>query len=489
MTRRWLIAACLTCCTGVRAPAQSSAATCAYDVSIERSEPLVLDVKVACRGRAFWGIAAGQDASLDGLREVRSDHGKLTRKGRFFELQASAPAVEFRYQIDLDAIAARQPSPDRALRAGGAVIASASTFLLHPLPLDTETEVSVNVRETPDVHFTTGLERSGDHYRLAAHEIPVATYSVFGRYTTESVALDDGRARVDVVILGHELALPGSAFGAWVRERAAALSAFYGGFPAPRTFVAIVPTVGRSRVHFGKLLPESAPGILLLIGARASAQDLADDWVLLHELFHIGVPSFHKEGKWFDEGLATYYEPILRARAGLLDEELAWRDLRLGMPRGLSAITERGLTQAEDYAGIYWGGAIYCLLADVELRQRSQGRLGLEDGLRRVRARGGHASEVWSLEETLSIADGAFETPLLRELTQRYAVRPTPLELDALFASLGVSLEGDAVTLREDAPLAWVRRAIIRGGAHTDHPARESAAVSGSELPARSEPK
>ena len=44
----------------------------------------------------------------------------------------------------------------------------------------------------------------------------------------------------------------------------------------------------------------------------------------MHELYHLGFPSFQGEGKWLDEGLATYYEPMIRARAGLRTETSLW---------------------------------------------------------------------------------------------------------------------------------------------------------------------
>ena len=40
-------------------------------------------------------------------------------------------------------------------------------------------------------------------------------------------------------------------------------------------------------MKFGRLLPESAPGIVLIVGEKTTERDLATDWMLTHELFHI----------------------------------------------------------------------------------------------------------------------------------------------------------------------------------------------------------
>lgn len=54
----------------------------------------------------------------------------------------------------------------------------------------------------------------------------------------------------------------------------------------------------------------------MLRRAGADEEALQRDWVLVHELFHLGVPSFWRERRWLDEGLATYCEAVLRTRAG-----------------------------------------------------------------------------------------------------------------------------------------------------------------------------
>ena len=176
----------------------------------------------------------------------------------------------------------------------------------------------------------------------------------------------------------------------------------------------------------------------------------------------MGVPSFYKEGKWFDEGLATYFEPILRVRAGLLTEAELWQDFARQMPRGVPALTHFGLERSPDYASVYWGGAVFCLTADVEIRTSSGLVRGLEDGVRAVFDAGGIAWDVWSLERTLAIADRRFGDPVLARLARRYADHPAPFDLDDVLQRLGVVRHEHGVELTDDAPLAAVRRAIVR---------------------------
>lgn len=457
---RCALALLLAGCAPVAAPRNagtSAVSECDYSVHVESTRPLRLDVSATCRGRAVQGLESGDARIASAIGSVTSNRGATVRTGDSFLLEAPAREVTFRYRIDLDALAERH---HRALarRSGESLLAPTSSYLLYPWPLDVGIPVRVRFRAPPELAVVSGLEREGDHYRLEAHEIPVATYSAFGKLAREVVPIDDAREELDVTVLDGDLAADPQSITRWAAERARAVSTFYRGFPAARASLFVVPVPNRREVVFGNLLPESSPAAVLEVGSLTNAAALANDWVLVHELFHIGVPSFHAEGKWFDEGLATYFEPIIRVRAGLLDPLAAWREFALTMPRAERALTEDGLEQSDD---IYWGGAVFCLLADVTAREQSAGRLGLEDGLRKVRQAGGNASEVWSLKKTLEIADSAFPKPVLVPLWKRYALRPAPLDLAGLFSALGVSRAGSGVHLSETAPRAWVRHAIF----------------------------
>jgi hypothetical protein len=445
---------------------------CHYRVRALSATPLVLEVDASCRGRGVRGLEAEEARVANAVGAVESRSASITRNGAAFLLPHPLPSAHFRYQLNLDQLAGPKPNIDLALRSGRSLLAPASSYLLYPLPLDVGTEIEVTVETPSDMSFATGLSRQGDHYRLQAHEIPVATYSAFGVLEKRRIALENAGAELELAVLDGPLAVDVDTLAAWVKERAQAVAGFYRGFPAPRALVVVVPVPGRSEVVFGKLLPESAPGVVLLVGSQADEAALHDDWVLVHELFHIGVPSFFREGKWFDEGLATYFEPIIRVRAGLYDAASAWRDFALEMPGALPALTRDGLEHVRDYTGLYWGGAIYCLSADIAARTQSQGQLGLEDGVRRVFASGGHAWDVWSLEKTLRTADGAFAQPLLAPLSARYAKGPAPFDLEAVFRALGVERRASGVVLSDSAPLAWVRHAIFERGASSAAPAR-----------------
>jgi hypothetical protein len=439
--RRWVLALGLAACRPAEPQRQPVIRDCSYDVEL------------FAEGRARVEAACRADAPIS----FRVAHRYLTMS---VTGAGPAPTGKLSYDVDLSRVASQSRDFDRALRVGDSFVAPMSSVLLVPEPLTTDIPVTVRVHAAAPVSVAVGLARGDapDSYRLFAHEIPVATYFSFGKL--EQRALDVGGGRVEVTRLDGALDASFDEVSRWLETSARAVHDFYRAFPVPRASVTVIPVPARDAVVFGKVLPESAPGVALLLGQHTPQPKLYSDWILVHELFHLGFPSFYEEGKWLDEGLATYYEPIIRVRAGLYSEAELWEELSSSMPQGLEAFSDVGLERAADFRGIYWGGALACLVADVEARKRRLD-VGLEVGLRALREAGGTASEVWSLAEAIGAIDHALGAPTLAPIAAAHAQKGSPFDLPRLFADLGVTRDSqNKLQLSDSAPLAAVRRAI-----------------------------
>jgi hypothetical protein len=423
-------------------------ASCSFEVALSEAGTAHVDASCDADGPIAFRLPHAFLAD--------SVHASAALKKQRFQ----SPDKRLSYDVDLAHLASGVRDFDRAARIGNSFVAPMSSVLLVPEPLTTEIPVSVHVTAPPPLKVSLGLARGSapDSYKLMAHEIPVATYLAFGKLSQSTLDIDG--ARLEVAQLDGALDQPFEDVNAWIKTSARAVHDFYRVFPVPRATVIVLPTPERDGVVFGKVLPESEPGIALLLGQHASRKSLYSDWILVHELFHLGFPSFFEEGKWLDEGLATYYEPIIRVRAGLYTETELWDEMESSMPQGLPAFGAGGLENADDFRGIYWGGAIACLVADVEARKRKLDQ-GLEVGLRALREAGGNACEVWTLAEVVGAVDHALGAPTLAPVVDAHAKRGTAFDLAALFADLGVNRDAQgAVQLSDSAPLSAVRRAI-----------------------------
>ncbi len=315
------------CARPPQSSTRSEPTSCDARVRVASERPLLLDVDVACRGQEIGAFRAADAGSLPHISGLPAG---VSRQGPRFVLESPSRQARLSYRVDLDAVASRAQSFDIALRTGSTLVAPISTWLVHPDPLATDVPVRVRVETPPGFQFETGLSRAAGAYTLEAHEIPVGTYALFGRFESRTLAVDDSQIRV--AFADGKLDAGKDELATWVGASARAVADFWRKFPVPHVMVTVIPVPGRAGVLFGKVLPESAPGVVLLVGEHTRRERLYQDWILVHELFHLGVPSFSGEGKWFDEGLATYFEPIIRARAGWRTEESVWSEFRRAMP-------------------------------------------------------------------------------------------------------------------------------------------------------------
>ena len=268
-----------------------------------------------------------------------------------------------------------------------------------------------------------------------------------------------GNARIDIGIEENTLRMPVQEIHQWVKSAAESVAAYYGRFPLPRVLIRITPFKGRG-VHNGMTFGDGGGRILIRLGNETSPSEFASDWMLTHEMVHLAFPSVSEKHHWIEEGIATYVEPIARIRAGNLRPEQMWLDLVRDMPQGLPEAGDRGLNHTHTWGRTYWGGALFCFLADVEIRRQTDNQKGLEHALRAILDAGGDIRNEWNLEGALRIGDRAVGVNVLEPLYAKWKDKPVSVDLDSLWAELGVQWDGVSVRFDDHATLAPVRRAI-----------------------------
>ena len=253
----------------------------------------------------------------------------------------------------------------------------------------------------------------------------------------------------------------GDPIESWIRRSASIVAGYYGHFPVARLTVRVMAERGDG-VHGGKSFANPGAYIQVRLGQDVTEAQLLSDWVLVHEMAHLALPDTGEAHAWLSEGLATYVEGVARVQAGNRSEADVWAEEMRQMPRGLPESGDRGLDRTHTWARTYWGGAMFCLLADVDIHRQSHNRFGLQDALRAiVRDSGGLAAD-WPIERVLLTGDHAVGTTTLEDLYARLKDSPVTPDLMGLWRELGIESEDSSVRLSDSAPLADVRRAIMR---------------------------
>jgi hypothetical protein len=257
---------------------------------------------------------------------------------------------------------------------------------------------------------------------------------------------------------------------AWVRGAVDAIAAYYGRFPAPRALVIVLG--GQHGTTRGKTLGNGGPTVLVQVGDRVTPATTRDDWVLTHELLHVTLPKLSRQHAWLAEGIASYVEPIVRARAGQLAVEKVWGDLVEGLPQGLPEAGDEGLERTHTWGRTYWGGALFCLLADIAIREQTGDARSFDDALRAIAATGDDVEAHWEIDRYIEIGDRATGTRVLSDLYRTLALTPRTVDLGTLWARLGVRKDRARLVFDDAAPAAAIRRAITdrRSNRANGHP-------------------
>ena len=277
-----------------------------------------------------------------------------------------------------------------------------------------------------------------------------------------TVIAADG-STIEVTFASGQFDVPRQALLDWISLAARAVSGYFGRFPVPRASLQIVmASAGRRRGGkvSGVTYGDGGARSRITVDQHISRQDLERDWVLTHEFVHYGFPSVEESHHWIEEGSATYIEPIARAAVGNLAVTQVWGDMVRDMPQGLPAVGDQGLDNTHTWGRTYWGGALYCLLADVEIRRKSRNKKGLVDVFRALTRAGANIESGWSLERALQAGDKATGGKVLMTLYGQMSAQSMPVDLPDLWRQLGVRNQGGQITFDSRAPLAHVRAAI-----------------------------
>jgi hypothetical protein len=345
------------------------------------------------------------------------------------------------------------------------------------VPVGTEIEVSFGLPEgiavsTPwqPVAPTDGRPT----YRVGhgAYDRPAAV--AFGRFTERSVAVPGATLRL-AILDGTPPADP-DAMQRWITDAAHSVAAITGRFPVPNPQVLVMP---------GARASEPTPWAYVIRGGQAAAhfsvnqrrplREFVEDWTAPHELSHLLLPYIDPNDAWLSEGLASYYQYIVRVRSGALTADDAWQRMHAAFRDAERWASHRGqsLRMASErmyrdggYMRVYWQGAAVLLAADVELRRRSDNQQSLDTVLEAFGRCCLDPDREWTAREVFErfdeIAGGdAFRTLLE---TQVQAAGFAPLE--PLYARLGLRPLGGKLQMLGDGELIAIRDAIMAPGSY-----------------------
>jgi predicted metalloprotease with PDZ domain len=247
----------------------------------------------------------------------------------------------------------------------------------------------------------------------------------------------------------------------------------YGRFPQPQVQIMVAPGArGREPTPSAYVVRGGNPAVHFFINQRRPMQEFFDDWTAVHELSHLLLPYVQYDDAWLSEGMATYYQNVLRARSGRMTEREAWERLQTGFVRGRDTAAGMTLAQATEsmYRGgtflrVYWEGAAMMLIADVRLRQITAGKQSLDTALSMLNECCNSTERAWSARELFGKLDAITGTSVFGELYDQYVVAKEFPDLAQTYRLLGIAVRSNGLEFTSDPRETQLRNAIMQGAA------------------------
>ena len=269
-------------------------------------------------------------------------------------------------------------------------------------------------------------------------------------------------AQLDVIIRDVILLSKKDRLLEWVGYSAQAVHHYYGRFPVDKVRIAMEVTDG-NRVRFGQAFGGESPSLRIVVGEDITSDVLRRDWIMVHEMVHLAMADVPRNQRWLLEGLATYVESIARAQVGHLSEEFVWNGFVSRMHQGLPTSGDQGLDHTPTWGRTYWGGALFCMLADVEIRKLSNNKKSLRDALRGILNDGYSMRASSDAMQIFEAGDRATGYPVLVNMYKKMRADPGPETLDPFWETMGLSLKnGGQVVYNDAAKHAFVRQQILK---------------------------
>ena len=214
-------------------------------------------------------------------------------------------------------------------------------------------------------------------------------------------------------------------------------------------------------VPFGRVLRRQPPGIRFYVNPEATLESFESDWTPYHEASHLFIPYPGQRDIWFSEGLASYYQNVLRFRTGIFSAEQTWRKFYSGFKRARDDTRDSDLSLSElsaqlqskrAYMRVYWTGALYFLEADMQLRNASNQQQSLDTVLLDFANCCLPEQRRWSGIDLARQFDKLAKTNIFAPLYNEYASSHAIPNFKAILSQAGVDVVGDSLRLSSARP-------------------------------------
>ena len=365
---------------------------------------------------------------------------------------------------------------DKIHHVGKDLLTSVGIWLWRPetLAADEDIEITFVLPEgiavsAPWRPVSANAERVVVRTGRSPHDWPASV--AFGRFREREIRV--GGARLRLTVLDGTPAADVAQMQAWIQDSAQMVADLYGRFPQSQAQILVAPGArGNEPTPWAYVVRGGSPAAHFFINQRRPMKEFFEDWTAVHELSHLLLPYVNSDDIWLSEGVATYYQNVLRARGGRMSPLEAWQRLHAGFARGMESAPGITLAQATEsmyrdgtYMRVYWEGAAMLLMADVRLRQMTAGKQSLDTALAALNDCCRATDRAWSARELFDKLDEATGTGVFSEIYDQHVASRNFPDLSQTYRALGVRIGARGIELSTEDRERRLREAIMQSGA------------------------
>jgi len=170
----------------------------------------------------------------------------------------------------------------------------------------------------------------------------------------------------------------------WIRQTVAGVESLVGPYPFDVHVTFHRRRPANEPVPWANTERSRRQGVHFHVDPSYRLEEFLADWTAPHELSHLILPYLGRHHSWFAEGFASYMQYQVMHEMGILNESQMIENYRDRIERAESRFRHNHLSFAaaaprlrieRKYPVMYWGGAVFFLEIDNELKTRHQSGL------------------------------------------------------------------------------------------------------------------
>ena len=429
------------------------AATHRYTVSVDDNIDAA-DIHICFDGKPPEYLAVDKREGNSALIKFpRSKQGHIEIQGRYWNIRSLAENACIDYRVDFSRHHAKRRKETKDRR--NIFFVDENSWLWLPETIAKSDEIEVRFKLPKWASISTPwlkVSEQTETYRIGHHPQDWGYNLMIGDFEQRFLTVSDGHV---LSIASSNNMQQSNKIDQWLVDIAKSLENYLGDYPASQTQVILIPKpkYKNSPVPWGSFSRGNGFGILFVVVPSVGIEDFYADWTATHEFSHQLLPKINYDDIWLSEGLSSYLQYVLMGQANVIPPEHAWSKLFSGLKRGekgTKKLKPETLQQASERrsrggrAGrtmrIYWSGALYFMKADVALRERSGGKIGLNDVLLRFNRCCINGDKIWQGRELAAKLDQLADEKIFLPLFDAFSQSEEFPEYQQTLDKLGVVL-------------------------------------------------